>query len=134
MKKHKLLLYAFLAVASWVSAQTSKPSSAYSFFRPVDMATVQMRGNYTRTYIPKKYETYQLDLVAMNAVLQSAPREFTPEAEQRRCLLAFPNANGQMEEYSIWKIAMMDADLAARYPVSKPLRANPCAIPAKPSA
>lgn len=116
MQKHKLLLYVFFAVASWLSAQTGKPLSAHSFFKPIDMATVQLRGNYTRSYTPKKYETYQLDLAAMNAVLQSAPREFTPEAEQHRCLLAFPTAGGQMEEYSIWKIAMMDADLAARYP------------------
>ena len=95
MKKHNILLVFCCALLSVSSAQTNAP--AISLFEAVDMETVQLRGNFTRDYIPEKYETYRLDFAALQSALQRAPREFTAAARQRGCVLAFPVAGGGTE-------------------------------------
>lgn len=113
MKKNSVLLICCVWIA-FVQAQTA--SAPLSLFKTVDMRTVQLRENLSRDYVPEKYETYQLDFSTLQSTLSRAPREFTAAARQRNCVLNFPVAGGGMEAYSLWETAMMDADLAKRYP------------------
>lgn len=114
MKKHNTLLFCCCTLFAFVHAQTAR--APHSLFEPVDMQTVQLRGNFTRDYIPSKYETYQLDFAALCSALERAPREFTAAARERNCVLNFPIAGGGMEAYSMVETGMMDPDMAKRHP------------------
>lgn len=112
MKKQKrtlaLAALCFLAVALNAQAQ--------NFFQSVSESEIALRGGTVRDFFPKKYQTYRLDYAAAKTALQTAPWEFTPAAREQKCVMALPLPDGTMEDFSVWQVAMMDAELAAQYP------------------
>ncbi len=111
MKKVNLLL---LFCCGWLASVSAQ--STANFFKPVSETAIALRGTAPRLDLPKAYTTYQLDLPALQNVLQSAPWEFTPAARQHSCTIALPMSDGTMEAFSVWQVAIMAPELAAKAP------------------
>lgn len=111
MKKILLLLLFCCAWMSTLSAQ-----STASFFQPVAESTIALREAAPRTDLPKAYHTFRLDLPALQHTLQAAPWEFTPAARQHSCTIILPMGDGTEEEFSVWQVAIMAPELAAKAP------------------
>lgn len=92
--------------------------SAPRFFQPVaESDIVAARGAATTpNALPSKYQTWRLDFAAMKLALKAAPMEFTAAARKGTCTIAIPTASGAVEDFSVWETAMMEPELAARYP------------------
>ncbi|MFN0217032.1 MAG: reprolysin-like metallopeptidase [Saprospiraceae bacterium] len=99
-----------LLTANVLQAQNS------SFFKPVSTEKVFLAEGITATVLPKKFDAYQLDEPALRASLEAAPWEFTTEAAQKKCVLDVPMADGKIEQYAVWRIAMLDAELTEACP------------------
>jgi len=107
-KSLSFLLFLFLANAVW--AQNAP------FFKSVSTEKNSLAEGVSQVALPNKFDAYRLDEAGLRAVLESAPWEFTPEATQRKCVISVPLGNGKMEEFSVWRIAMLDAELAEACP------------------
>ncbi len=103
-----LLLCLFMANAN--QAQNA------SYFKSVSPEKISMAERAPQFALPKKFDTYQLDEAGLRSVLESAPWEFTAEAAQRKCIISVPMGNGKVESFSVWRIAMLDAELAEACP------------------
>lgn len=101
-----------LLLANGLSAQTS----AFNFFKPIPEAAIALPEKAERKLIPLRYQTYQLDYAGIKTVLNNAPREFTPEARQGRCVVTLPMPDGSFEDFSVWETFMMEPALAAEMP------------------
>ena len=109
--KNKLLSIAFLAVTSFSFAQTGKTfwkSTAQKSDAPVF-------ANKTSINNPQLFE---LDIAKLKQSLANSPKRFA-STEKSGIIIAFPNAQGQMENYRIQESSNMDPELAARYPEIK---------------
>ena len=87
-----------------------------AYFKPVSTEKISGAEGVVSTELPKKFDAFQLDEAGLKAALEIAPWEFTPEATQRKCVVSIPMGKGKMEEFSVWRIAMLDAELAAACP------------------
>ena len=87
-----------------------------SFFKPVSTEKVFLAEGIAATALPKKFDAYQLDEPALRASIEAAPWEFTSEAAQKKCVISVPMANGKIEQYAVWRIAMLDAELTEACP------------------
>lgn len=65
----------------------------------------------------KSPRTYSLSINALSQTLASAPERFT--ASKSNVVVAFPNAQGELENFRIMQFSNMDPALAARYPEIK---------------
>ncbi|MDO8367794.1 MAG: cadherin-like domain-containing protein [Saprospiraceae bacterium] len=108
--KNSLLFLLCFIVANAVLAQNT------SFFKPVSTEKVTLAEGLAQSALPKKFDAYQLDETGIKAVLETAPWEFTQEAARKKCVISVPLANGKIEQYAVWRIALLDAELAAAYP------------------
>ncbi|HHM21664.1 MAG TPA: hypothetical protein ENJ20_06530, partial [Bacteroidetes bacterium] len=108
MKKIYLSIFAGLMVISLFS-QNSNPWKAVqeSSFAKSDML---------RTIVPDKYQTFLLDLQALDIILKKAPMRFSAQAKSQAPLLALPLADGQFGEFRIIEAPVMHPELAAKYP------------------
>lgn len=108
-KTLRSFLLCFL-VANALLAQTT------SFFKPVSAEKITLAEGASQVVLPKKFDAYQLDEAGLKAVLATAPWEFTAEAAQHKCVITVPTSNGQMEQFAVWRIAMVDDEMAAKHP------------------
>jgi subtilisin-like proprotein convertase family protein len=65
------------------------------------------------------YRSLQLDKVALEAVLEAAPMEFTREASRRPVQVVLPLPDGQMETFEVVESPVMAPELAAKFPKLK---------------
>lgn len=105
----------FSLFAAGLAAQTAAPN----FFKPVPEGTIALPEKAERKLIPLRYQTYHLDYAGIKAVLNDAPREFTPEARQGRCVVALPMPDGTFEEFSVWETFLLEPELAAEVPFAR---------------
>lgn len=112
MKKILLLV----CLASSVLRLTGQ--SVY-FFQAMPESAVRLEQPLFRGSFPKAYETYGLDYQALKSKLQTAPKEFTKEAELASCVISVPLPDGGKETFAIWETAMLDPELAASAPYIK---------------
>jgi subtilisin-like proprotein convertase family protein len=110
MKKIIIISFLLGACAVFSFGQTD------NFFKPVAEQDIQLPKGLMRSEMPVKYRTYQLDYTAIKAVLQTAPWEFTPEANAHTCVIRVPMADGTFEAFTVWQTAMMEPDMAAAHP------------------
>lgn len=108
--KKSLFFLLCLFLANAIQAQNA------SFFRPIPADKIALETGVSASVLPKKFDAFQLDEAGLRAVLENAPWELTPEATQRKCVISVPMGNGQVEQFSVWRIAMLDAELAAACP------------------
>ena len=70
---------------------------------------------FERTSIPKQAAFYTLNYEAMKTALQAAPtRDFSGAISST--IVSFPNANGTLEQFSIYESSVMEPALAASHP------------------
>lgn len=108
--KNSLFFLLCLFLTTGIQAQNT------SFFRSVPTEKISLAEGIAPSMLPKKFDAFQLDEPALRASLENAPWEFTPEAAQRKCVISVPMGNGQVEQFSVWRIAMLDAELEAACP------------------
>jgi len=108
--KKSLFYLLCLLIASTMQAQNS------SFFKAVPAEQIALAAGVEPGTLPKKFDAYQLDETGLRAALESAPWEFSPEAARHQCVIRVPTANGQIEAFSVWRVAMLDAELAEACP------------------
>ncbi len=70
----------------------------------------------TRWIEPRIYRTIDVDLDALNTILDDAPLWFTPEAENSEIALTFPMPDGSTRTFLIQEAPVMEPGLAAQYP------------------
>lgn len=63
---------------------------------------------------PSKYELFSLNLDVLKSQLVQAPLDF--QNIQSNLIIAFPNAEGKLENYKIYEAPVMEAGLANRFP------------------
>jgi len=99
-------------------ALNAAAQKASNFFQPVPESAALMAARSATLPVqePVKYQTWRLDFDAMRSALVSAPWEFTPAARQSVCKVAVPLAGGATEDFALWQIALMEPELAAKYP------------------
>ena len=70
---------------------------------------------FERASTPKHADFYTLNYEAMKTILQTAPtRDFSGAISTT--IVSFPNANGTLEQFSIYESSVMAPELAAKYP------------------
>ena len=111
MNKINLFLLLFCGCIGALSAQ-----SIPHFFQPVAENAAMLRSATPRSALPAAYTTHQLQLPALQAALQTAPWEFSPAARAHTCTVALPMADGTMEDFAVWQVAIMAPELAAKAP------------------
>lgn len=99
-----------LFVANAVLAQNAL------FFKPISSEKITLAEGVSQAALAKKFDAYQLDEAGLKALLETAPWESTPEAAQRKCVLDIPVANGKTEQFSVWRIAMLDPEFSEACP------------------
>jgi subtilisin-like proprotein convertase family protein len=110
MKKNLLALALCCAFISALPAQKN------NFFQPIPEDAPELSTLRSASEYPKKYETYRLDYEGIKAALQLAPWEFTQAAREQKCVVAIPLPGGKMEEFTVWRTAIMEPKLAAQFP------------------
>ncbi len=89
------------------------------FFRAIDESAILLPEGAQRKLIPRRYTTYVLDTGSLQALLRQAPREFTPEARQRRCIVYLPLPDGTQEPFSIWETFQVEPTLVEAMPFAR---------------
>lgn len=69
-----------------------------------------------RQIIPEKYQIFELNITALNAVLQEAPLRFSPDANKKEVILSLPFPDGTYQDFKIYNAPLMHPDLAKKYP------------------
>ena len=70
---------------------------------------------FERAFTPKQADFYTLNYEAMKTILQTAPtRDFSGATSST--IVSFPNANGTLEQFSIYESSVMAPELAAKHP------------------
>ena len=67
-----------------------------------------------RGSMPSKYELYSLNLDLLKSLLLRAPLDTTTSSSN--VIIAFPNPNGELEEYKIFEAPIMEKGLADKFP------------------
>jgi subtilisin-like proprotein convertase family protein len=93
---------------------TANLFSQRAFFTPVAPDKVQQKD--AMPLLPRQFDAYSLEINGLKALLETAPWESTPAAAQRSCIVELPVADGAAEAFVVWRIAMLDEELAAAYP------------------
>ena len=108
--KNSLSLLLCLFLANALLAQNT------SFFSTLPSEKISLAEGITASALPKKFDAFQLDEAGIRAALETAPWEFTAEATRNLCVISIPMGNGKMEQFSVWRIAMLDPELAEACP------------------
>ncbi len=67
-----------------------------------------------RASMPSKYEWFSLNLSALKSQLQSAPLDTS--GSQSNVIVAFPNPDGELDNYQIYEAPVMEAGLSVKFP------------------
>ena len=109
--KQKFFAIALLAISSFSFAQNGD-----SFWRTTSKKSdARVEANKNLIQNPRLFE---LDIQKLQKKLEKTP-ERNSNLKSSNTIIAFPNANGGMENFQIWEQSNMDPDLAARYPEIK---------------
>ncbi len=93
--------------------------SAQSYWTSVDPDAIVLNSNYEPvTRHLDQYETYQLDMNQLKAVLIDAPLESEMTVDNR-IQIQLPMPNGRIEVFEVWESPVMEPGLAAKYPEIK---------------
>ena len=106
------LLFTFFVLSFQMMATTSNSNP----WTTADESRFVTKG-MERTIVPKKYKTFRLDLPALQTLLETAPLRFSADAENSQVVLMLPMPNGTVEKFQIFDAPIMEAELAAEYPM-----------------
>ncbi len=108
---HVRLLTLFTLLCFTASAQSG-------FWKDVSETSFHI-DQEARKIVPKKYRTVELDTLGIKDFMETAPREFTPDAKNHPLILSLPMPDGSYSRFSIVKYDMMQPGLAAMFPYFK---------------
>jgi subtilisin-like proprotein convertase family protein len=108
----------FLLWAAAFSGVKAQPAVG-SFLKPISEETIALPETAERKLVPLRYQAYVLDERGLQSALSRAPREFTPEASQRRCVIRFPLPDGTEEAFSVWETIQVEPALAEAMPSAR---------------
>jgi subtilisin-like proprotein convertase family protein len=92
----------------------ANPSNPWNRKAEKDFATKSME----RQIVPKKYQTFHLNLPELQELLSTAPLRFSAEAAaQEPVVLQVPMPNGEMARFQIFDAPIMEPGLAAKFPM-----------------
>lgn len=83
-----------------------------------DVTEASIAPSTARQLVPNKYRTIAADLAALDALLASAPLENTA-VESAEVVLSLPLPDGTFGRFRIQEYAMMEPELAAKFPEIK---------------
>ncbi|RYD96283.1 MAG: T9SS type A sorting domain-containing protein [Sphingobacteriales bacterium] len=83
----------------------------------VDPAAIKESDKLDRDTNPKKYDVYSLDINAIKVKLSPAPKRESGTVSNT--IVAFPDGNGQLENFRIYQASIMHPALDAKYPDMK---------------
>ena len=106
--KNKLLSIALIAITSFSFAQTGK-TMWKNTSKTADAIVFENKIGITNPNL------FELDIVSLKQHLANSPKRFS-STEKSNTIVAFPNANGQMEYFRVQESSNMELELAARYP------------------
>jgi hypothetical protein len=89
-------------------------------WRQIDDAALQHRG-LERQIVPDSYSTFKVDRAALQAILNSAPMEFSGSSKP---VLALPMPDGSYQRFKIEESPVMEQGLADKFPEIKTYRAQ----------
>ncbi len=70
-----------------------------------------------RANIPAKYQTFALDMDALKAILATAP--LRNSSRNSNTIISLPDANGNFQNFLVFEAPIMEAGLAAKFPMIK---------------
>src|SRR6185312_8626154 len=108
-------------------AKTTQSSSGNNPWQTVDEKSVATRSR--QTFRPRAYRALQLDLVQLQKILSTAPKEFSAAARKSSTLLSLPLPDGIDAEFRVVDSPIMEPALAARFPEIKTYTAQSAADP-----
>jgi len=109
-KKQILLTFSFCLLIFAVSAQNSDEL----WTKKTDFEKTASK-KLTRKSIPKKFETYQLNVNQLKSRLNNAPKR-KGNLEKSNTVISFPNEKGKLEKYQIFEASIMEENLQKKYP------------------
>ncbi|NUS49982.1 MAG: hypothetical protein HOQ22_02945 [Nocardioidaceae bacterium] len=74
------------------------------------------RGDATRRVEPKRYAAFTLDRAGIRAALDRAPAEDAARADGTGAVVTVPAPSGELIDFRVQQVAVMEAGLAARHP------------------
>lgn len=105
MKKLLLLLTVLLTVSSFGQS---------NLWQKLDSKDVVGLEKLPRESHPTKYQLYSLNFNELKNVLASAPKRLSGEVSN--VIVAFPNAEGELQNFRIYEASVMHPELAAKHP------------------
>lgn len=108
--KKKLLLFAMIAISSFTFAQSG------NFWKAsVNKDRTAISENKKQLLNPKLYD---LDFTNLETTLSTSPKRTTSSGKSG-VIVSFPNADGILENFQVFRTSNMDPALAAKYPEIK---------------
>jgi len=108
-----ILLLVLMVFANSFAFANDDNSNPWSEISEREFAYKEMQ----RPIVPKKYRTFKLDMQALQNQLADAPLRFSAVAEEQSVILLLPLPNGEMERFEIYDAPIMEAELAAQFPM-----------------
>ena len=105
MKKLLLLLTVLLTVSSFGQS---------NLWQKLDSKDVVGLEKLPRESHPTKYQLYSLNFNELKNVLASAPKRLSGEVSN--VIVAFPNAEGELQNFRIYEASVMHPELATKHP------------------
>ncbi len=102
-----------IAAVPWL-VQAAPRAQAGNPWSDVAESTIDVAG--PRWIVPQQYRTLALDVPALQALLTSAPLEFTPAGQNSAVILALPLPEGGFGRFRIVESPVMAPELAAQFP------------------
>ena len=81
-----------------------------------DISKEQITPIGNRYIIPESYRTIRLNVDKMRQLLQSAPMEFTAEANENPSIIYIPIPDGSFQRFKFYESPTMEPELQAKYP------------------
>lgn len=112
MKKNLLFLtLVFFSVLS-SNAQDKK------MWRLIKEETILQEPKVKRSSFPERYSIWKLDMTSLKSQLANSPIRGDFK-ETSNVIIELPNANGEIEKYSVLETPIMEPELAAKFPMIK---------------
>ena len=105
------LKYLFPFFLLFVSVSTNGQNGIWS---KVEQADIPESG--TRIITPLEFRTFRLNLSSLDDILTTAPTEQIGQLTTSSVILEIPNANGEMEEFSVYYSPIIEQPLADLFP------------------
>lgn len=109
------LLIAFVFTLHCLPVESQNSSIAY--WTRVEESSIVLKGN--RQIIPKRYQTWSLDLEKLKTLLALAPNEQTVPLHLSEQTIDLVDPTGAIQTFKVVEAPMMEAELQAEYPTIK---------------